>query len=85
MVLVLFPRQYDMSFGGVTFYGKGGPYAKFAGRDASRALATMKLEDEAFDNADISNLEENQLKVLDDWIRKFEDDKGYPVVGTLKK
>ena len=37
-------KVYDMSFGGVTFYGPGGPYHKFAGRDASRALALLSLD-----------------------------------------
>jgi membrane-associated progesterone receptor component len=30
-------KVFDMSFGGNSFYGPGGPYNKFAGRNASRA------------------------------------------------
>lgn len=78
-------KVYDMSFGGVVFYGKGGGYAKFAGRDASRALAKMSLEEADLDNPDISDLTEKERKVLDDWVRKFEDARKYPVVGKLKK
>jgi hypothetical protein len=33
---------YDMT-SGEEFYGREGPYAQLAGRDASRALATMEL------------------------------------------
>ena len=31
----------------------------------------------------VSQLSEKEVKILDDWIRKFEQVKGYPVVGTL--
>ena len=78
-------KVFDMSFGGVTFYGPGGPYNKFAGRDASRALAKMSLDAADLDNAAIDDLEDKQIKILDDWVQKFEQAKGYPVVGKLKK
>jgi len=78
-------KVYDMSFGGVTFYGKGGPYSKFAGKDASRSLAKMSLDDADFENASTSDLTDKQRKVLQDWIKTFEEKKLYPVVGRLKK
>lgn len=78
-------RVFDVSFGGVTFYGAGGPYAKFAGKDASRALAKMSLEDLDLETSDISDCTEKQLKTLADWIETFGERKQYPVVGTLKK
>ena len=78
-------KVYDMSFGGVTFYGPGGPYSKFAGRDASRALAKMSLDEADLDNPRIDDLTEKEIKILDDWVKKFEQAKGYPVVGKLKK
>jgi membrane-associated progesterone receptor component len=34
----------------VSFYGEGGAYAILAGRDASRALATMSLHENNVDN-----------------------------------
>ena len=48
-------------------------------------MATMSLDEAEINNPNISDLEEKQIKVLDDWIKKFEENKAYPVVGTLKK
>ena len=78
-------KVYDMSFGGITHYGPGGPYHKFAGRDVSRALAKMSLNEEDITSSKTSDLEEKQLAVLKDWIKTFEEKKGYPVVGRLDK
>lgn len=76
-------KVYDMSFGGVIFYGKGGGYSKFAGRDASRALAKMSLNEADVINPHTDDLTEKEWKTLDDWVKKFEQK--YPVVGKLKK
>lgn len=76
---------FDVSFGGVPMYGKGGPYNRFAGKDASRALALMSFDPKDVENTDISDLEEKQLKVLHDWVDNFKNKKGYPVVGKLDK
>ncbi len=77
-------RVYDMSFGGVTFYGPGGPYHKFAGRDASRALALLSLDIKDLENTSIADCTEKQLTIMHDWIKTFEQRKKYPVVGRLK-
>lgn len=78
-------KVYDVSFGGSSFYGPGGPYQKFAGKDASRALGKMSLDDADLETADISDFEEKQHKILNDWIKTFAERKGYPIVGRLKK
>ena len=78
-------KVYDVSFGGVSMYGPGGPYHKFAGRDISRALAKMSFEPEDLDNTDISDLTDRQIGVLDDWIKTYENKKLYPIVGMLNK
>jgi len=78
-------KIYDASFGGVTFYGPGCAYNRFAGKDASRALAKMSFEPQDTENPDVSDLSEKELKVLSDWIKTFEERKGYPIVGKLLK
>ena len=78
-------KVFDVSFGGVTSYGPGGPYSKFAGKDASRALATMSLDEKDINNSDLSDLSEKQIKTLKDWIKTYEEKKLYPVVGRIEK
>jgi len=77
-------KVYDMSFGGVTFYGKECPYNIFAGHDATRALAKMSLDLKEVENSDISDLTEKEIQVLNDWIKTFEERKGYPIAGMLE-
>ncbi|RWW47080.1 hypothetical protein BHE74_00046958, partial [Ensete ventricosum] len=70
---------YDVSTG-KGFYGPGSPYAVFAGREASRALAKMsKSEDDVC--GDLDGLSDKELGVLADWENKFQAK--YPVVGRL--
>lgn len=64
------------------FYGPGGPYALFAGRDASRALAKMSFEQKDL-TGDISGLGPFELDALQDWEYKFMSK--YVKVGTIKK
>ena len=78
-------KVFDMSFGGVTFYGAGGPYQKFAGKDASRALAKMSLDEADLTTSDVSDLAEKQVATMNDWIKTFEEKKSYPIVGRLQK
>ena len=78
-------KVYDVSFGGVTFYGPDCGYHRFAGKDASRALAKMSFDPADTENTDTSDLDEKQLKTLADWIKTFQDRKGYPIVGRLGK
>ncbi|TKY45158.1 Membrane steroid-binding protein 1 [Spatholobus suberectus] len=64
------------------FYGPGGPYALFAGKDASRALAKMSFEEKDL-SGDISGLGPFELEALQDWEYKFTGK--YVTVGTVKK
>mmetsp|Transcript_21452 Transcript_21452/g.45114 ORF Transcript_21452/g.45114 Transcript_21452/m.45114 type:complete len:300 (-) Transcript_21452:141-1040(-) len=78
-------KVFDVSFGGVPMYAKDGPYNRFAGKDASRALALMSFDPKDIENTAIDDLNEKQVKVLMDWVKTFEEKKGYPVVGKLGK
>ncbi|KAJ2779741.1 Dihydrodipicolinate synthase [Coemansia javaensis] len=44
VLIALDGRVYDVS-AGRSFYGPGGPYSVFAGRDASRLMATQTFDD----------------------------------------
>ena len=72
---------YDVSQSRM-FYGPGGPYALFAGKDASRALAKMSFEEKDL-TGDISGLGPFELEALQDWEYKFMSK--YVKVGTIKK
>ena len=63
-------------------YGPGGPYALFAGNDASRALAKMSFDDKDL-TGNISGLGPSELEALQDWEHKFMTK--YAKVGTVKK
>uniref|UniRef100_A0A0E0EZL5 Cytochrome b5 heme-binding domain-containing protein n=1 Tax=Oryza meridionalis TaxID=40149 RepID=A0A0E0EZL5_9ORYZ len=64
------------------FYGPGGPYALFAGKDASRSLAKMSFEPQDLTD-DISGLSLLELSALQDWEYKFSSK--YVKVGTIKR
>ncbi|KAM3226338.1 hypothetical protein ACQJBY_058795 [Aegilops geniculata] len=64
------------------FYGPGGPYALFAGRDASRALAKMSFELSDL-TCDVSGLGPLEEEALQEWEHKFMGK--YVKVGTIKK
>ena len=63
---------------GAGFYGPGGPYGVFAGKDASRGLARMEIE---YKGSDISDLTGSQQTTLQEWHDKFESK--YPLVGRI--
>ena len=74
-------KVYDVTKRGKSFYGPGGGYHVFAGRDASRGLAKMSLETEDLDNPHVDDLTLGEVDRLGDWVRKFEAK--YPVVGHV--
>lgn len=65
---------------GVEFYGPGKAYGVYAGKEISRALGKMSL-DEADCNGELGDLTEKQMTVLAQWEEKFT--KKYPVVGEI--
>lgn len=72
-------RVYDVTRGR-DFYGPGGPYGTFAGKDCTRALAKMAFDDELF-TSDESGLAPHEVDQLEDWIDTFEGK--YGSIGNL--
>ncbi|KAL4557992.1 hypothetical protein LXL04_036188 [Taraxacum kok-saghyz] len=79
LLMAIKGKIYDVSRSRM-FYGPGGPYALFAGRDASRALALMSFESSDL-TGNIEGLSASELEVLEDWEAKFEEK--YVKVGQL--
>ncbi|KAL2334666.1 hypothetical protein Fmac_015879 [Flemingia macrophylla] len=80
LLMAINGQIYDVSQSRM-FYGPGGPYALFAGKDASRALAKMSFEEKDL-TGDISGLNQGELEALQDWEYKFMGK--YVKVGTVK-
>lgn len=78
--------MFDVS-SGRNFYGPGGPYVNFAGRDASRGLACgsfdkdMLTTDLTGELDNLRGLDQDQLEALADWEARFRDK--YLLVGRL--
>ena len=70
---------YDVTRGR-DFYGPGGPYGMFAGRNCTRALAKVSFDEELF-TGNIEGLERDELDKLKEWIEMFEGK--YRRVGRL--
>ena len=73
---------FDVSTG-KSFYGPEGGYHKFAGKNCQRALALTSLNDDDVANTSIDDLEEKDLKTLDDWVKKYMEK--YSHMGSLKR
>jgi membrane-associated progesterone receptor component len=79
-------RVFDVT-SGRNFYGPGGPYANFAGRDASRGLACGSFdEDMLTEDLDgpmdkLDDLGDEQMEAMRGWEERFEEK--YLVVGKL--
>ncbi|KAG6716780.1 hypothetical protein I3842_04G065300 [Carya illinoinensis] len=80
LLMAIKGQIYDVSQSRV-FYGPGGPYALFAGKDASRALAKMSFEEKDL-TGDVSGLGPFELDALQDWEYKFMSK--YVKVGSVK-
>ncbi|XP_067938989.1 uncharacterized protein [Watersipora subatra] len=68
---------------GKDFYGKGASYNALVGRDASRAVAIMSLDEKDL-TSDLTGLTDDQLKALDDIFEKTYSTK-YKTVGYTKE
>jgi membrane-associated progesterone receptor component len=69
---------HDVS-AGRNFYGPGGPYENFAGRDATRGLACQSFDEEMLTKDldgpldDCSDLDKDQLENLQGWVERFDE------------
>ncbi|XP_041972681.1 membrane-associated progesterone receptor component 1-like [Aricia agestis] len=68
---------------GKRFYGPGGPYAAFAGRDATRGLATGEVAGSEKEYDDVSDLTADELAGTKEWEDQFREK--YDIVGKLLK
>ncbi|KDE04448.1 hypothetical protein MVLG_05096 [Microbotryum lychnidis-dioicae p1A1 Lamole] len=72
-------KVYDVSgSGGKTFYGPGGAYSTFAGRDASRGLAKQSFDEDMLTSLDepidpLDDLTKTEWDNLRDWEGHFQN------------
>ncbi len=79
LLIAIRGQVYDVTRGR-DFYGPGGPYEMFAGKDCTRALAKVSFDAELF-TGDIEGLETDELDKLEEWIDMFNGK--YRRVGRL--
>ncbi|XP_037353677.1 membrane-associated progesterone receptor component 2 [Talpa occidentalis] len=84
ILLAVNGKVFDVTKGS-KFYGPAGPYGIFAGRDASRGLATFCLDKEALreEYDDLSDLNAVQMESVREWEMQFKEK--YDYVGRLLK
>ncbi|XP_068627715.1 membrane-associated progesterone receptor component 1-like [Battus philenor] len=68
---------------GKRFYGPGGPYAAFAGKDATRGLATGQVAGNDKEYDDVSDLTADEVASAKEWEEQFREK--YDIVGRLLK
>nr|CAI5836701.1 unnamed protein product [Callosobruchus analis] len=73
---------YDVTRG-KRFYGPGGPYAAFGGKDASRGLATFSVSAAGEGYDDLSDLSTVEMDSVREWESQFKEK--YDFVGRLLK
>ncbi|KYN34867.1 Membrane-associated progesterone receptor component 2, partial [Trachymyrmex septentrionalis] len=73
---------YDVTRG-ARFYGPGGPYEAFGGRDASRALARFEVVAATDKYDDLSDLNTTEMNSINEWEEQFKE--RYDYVGKLLK
>lgn len=78
MYLAVKGKVHDVS-SGRNFYGPGGPYENFAGRDATRGLACQSFDEDMLTQNldgpldDCADLTEDQKENLQSWVERFDE------------
>merc|ERR1711936_1330031 len=75
-------KIYDVTKG-KRFYGPGGPYSGFSGRDASRGLATFNVNAITDEYDDLSDLKPSEIEQVREWELQFSEK--YDFIGKLIK
>ena len=76
MYLAVRGKVFDVT-PGRNFYGPGGPYENFAGRDASRGLACGSFDEDMLTKDldgpldDLSGLGQEEMQAMRDWEDRF--------------
>jgi len=82
VLVAVLGKIYDVTRG-KKFYGPGGPYSGFSGRDASRGLATFNVDAVSDEYDDLSDLKASELEQVREWELQFSEK--YEFVGKVIK
>lgn len=78
--MAILGKVYDCTKGR-KFYGPGGPYSTFAGRDATRALATFDVNAVTDQYEDYSDLSDSQRSSVEEWQLQLSE--RYEFIGQI--
>ncbi|KAK6630218.1 hypothetical protein RUM43_015011 [Polyplax serrata] len=76
-------KVFDVTHKGKRFYGPGGPYSAFGGRDATRGLAKFSVDTAKDEYDDLSDLNAMEMESVQEWEMQFKEK--YDYVGRLLK
>lgn len=75
-------KIYDVTSKG-GFYGPGGSYENFAGREASRALAKGVTDKETAEDTRVDDLDSTEIDSLNEWASHYHSH--YNCIGNVIK
>jgi len=81
LYLAIDGRVYDVS-AGTKFYGEGGSYHKFVGKDATYAFATGCLQEECLISS-TEGLTEKEKREIQRWVELYDTHDKYKFVGHI--
>ncbi|KAG2370838.1 hypothetical protein C9374_013794 [Naegleria lovaniensis] len=87
LLLAIAGRVYDVSEG-KDYYGPGGGYSFFSGRDGTRSFVTgcfdEKKEECTSEQSKYSDFTEEKLQSIKDWIKFYDEHEKYKFVGFVE-